>query len=74
MIDALSPAFAALVAGNGLSAAAKAAREGADGTAKMLSANAGRSSYLEARSLDGYADPGAEGIALIFEALLANEA
>jgi dihydroxyacetone kinase len=69
MIDAMSPGFEALVAGKGISVAAQAARAGADGTAKMLSANAGRSAYLEARSLDGYADPGAEGIALIFEAL-----
>lgn len=72
MIDALAPAFGALTAGKGLDVAATAAREGADGTAKMLSANAGRSSYLEARSLDGYADPGAEGIAMIFEALAAR--
>jgi len=69
MIDAMQPGLAALVAGEGMSAAATAARFGADGTAKMLSANAGRSDYLEARSLEGYADPGAEGIALIFEAL-----
>lgn len=69
MVDAMQPGLAALVAGGGMSAAATAARFGADGTAKMLSANAGRSAYLEARSLGGYADPGAEGIALIFEAL-----
>ena len=69
MIDAMQPGLAALVAGEGMSTAATAARFGADGTAKMLSANAGRSAYLEARSLEGYADPGAEGIALIFEAL-----
>lgn len=62
------PPFA-LVADKDLSVAALAARTGADGTAKMLSANAGRSSYLEARSLDGNADPGAEGVAMIFEAL-----
>lgn len=71
MIDAMKPAFDALVAGKTMSDAAPAARAGADGTAKMLSANAGRSSYLEARSLDGYADPGAEGIAMIFEDLAA---
>ena len=69
MIDALKPGLDALVAGHGMAVAANAARIGADGTAKMLSANAGRSSYLEARSLDGYADPGAEGIAMMFEAL-----
>lgn len=68
MIDALKPGFDALVAGNGLQVAAKRAREGADATAKMLSAKAGRSSYLGARSLDGFADPGAEGVARIFKA------
>lgn len=69
LIDALRPALDELVEGKGITAAAKQAREGADTTATMLSANAGRSSYLEARSLDGFADPGAEGIAQIFEAI-----
>ncbi len=69
MIDAMKPALEALVAGKGLQEAAQAARVGADGTAAMLTANAGRSSYLEARSLEGFADPGAEGIARIFNAL-----
>ncbi len=68
MIDALKPGLAALVAGKGLQVAAQLAREGADATAKMLSAKAGRSSYLGARSLDGFADPGAEGVARIFRA------
>ena len=69
MIDALKPALDALTSGGSLKDAAIAARAGADTTAKMLSAKAGRSSYLEARSLDGFADPGAEAIARIFEAL-----
>lgn len=69
MIDAMKPSFDALVAGKGLASAASAARTGADGTARMLSANAGRSSYLAAHSLNGHSDPGAEGIALILEAL-----
>lgn len=72
MIDALKPAFDALVAGKSMQATAAAARAGADGTAKMHSANAGRSSYLEARSLEGNSDPGAEGIALVFEAVAAQ--
>lgn len=67
MIDALKPALDVLVSGAGLQDAARQARAGADATASMLSARAGRSSYLEARSLDGNADPGAEGIARIFE-------
>lgn len=63
LIDALRPALDELVEGKGIAAAAKKAREGADSAATMLSANVGRSSYLEARSLDGFAGPGAEGIA-----------
>ncbi|ASJ73846.1 dihydroxyacetone kinase subunit DhaK [Granulosicoccus antarcticus] len=67
MIDSLKPALDALVSGSSIQDAAVQARAGADATAKMLSAKAGRSAYLEARSLDGYADPGAEGVARIFE-------
>ncbi len=69
MIDSLKPAPDALVTGADSAAAAQQARMGADATAEMLSTNAGRSAYLEARSLDGYADPGAEGIARIFETI-----
>lgn len=69
MIDALRPAFEALVAGEGLAVAATRARAGAEATGQMQSAKAGRSSYLQARSLDGNVDPGAEGIAMIFEAV-----
>lgn len=69
MIDALRPGLDAIVAGESITVAARAARAGADSTAKMLTANAGRSSYLEARSLEGQSDPGAEGVARIFEAI-----
>lgn len=69
MIDSLKPALEAIVSGAGIDQAADEARAGAIATSKMLSAKAGRSAYLEARSLDGYADPGAEGIARIFEAI-----
>ncbi|SCB38423.1 DAK2 domain-containing protein [Rhizobium miluonense] len=55
----------------GMASAAAAALLGADATASMTRANAGRSSYLDARSLEGIADPGAEAIARIFEALAA---
>jgi dihydroxyacetone kinase len=44
MIDALAPALAALP--QGVQAAARAAREGADATAGMTRARAGRASYL----------------------------
>ena len=67
MIDALAPALAALP--QGLAAAAKAARSGADGTAAMTRARAGRASYLSADKLAGFNDPGAEGVAVLFETL-----
>ena len=65
MVDALAPALAALP--EGLEAAAHAARKGADETAGMLEAKAGRSSYLSARQLEGNVDPGAEAVARLFE-------
>jgi ATP-dependent dihydroxyacetone kinase len=67
MIDALSPALDALV--NGLEAAAAAARAGADTTAKMKRANAGRASYVSESHLVGHNDPGAEAVAVLFEEL-----
>jgi ATP-dependent dihydroxyacetone kinase len=68
MIDALSPALAALK--DGLAAAATAARAGADGTARMTRAKAGRSSYLSADKLAGHNDPGAEAVARLLEDLV----
>jgi len=67
MIDALAPALAALP--QGLAAAAEAARKGADATAAMTRAKAGRASYLAADKLKGHNDPGAEGVARLFETL-----
>jgi dihydroxyacetone kinase len=67
MIDALAPALAALPGGP--AAAAAAARAGAEGTATMTRAKAGRASYLSADKLAGYNDPGAEGVARLFEDL-----
>jgi triose/dihydroxyacetone kinase / FAD-AMP lyase (cyclizing) len=69
MIDALEPALDALAAGEGLAAAAAAARSGADATAGMSGAKAGRSAYVPASHLSGIPDPGAEGVARMFEAL-----
>ncbi len=68
MIDALHPALAAL--DDGLPAAAAAARRGADYTATLSSAKAGRAAYLNADNLKGNVDPGAEAVARLFEALL----
>ena len=70
MIDALHPALVALAGGVG--PAARAARVGADTTAKMTSAKAGRASYLSAASLVGHNDPGAEAVARLFEGLMAQ--
>jgi dihydroxyacetone kinase len=67
MIDALAPALKALP--EGLTAAAKAARAGADKTATMTRAKAGRASYLSEDKLAGHIDPGAEGVARLFETL-----
>ncbi|GAB4283019.1 MAG: dihydroxyacetone kinase subunit DhaK [Roseovarius sp.] len=65
MIDALRPALDALP--KGLPQAARAAREGADSTAGMTRARAGRSAYLSRETLAGVNDPGAEAVARLFE-------
>ena len=67
MIDALMPALTALEAGP--KAAARAAREGADHTATLTKANAGRAAYINADQLHGHVDPGAEAVARLFEHL-----
>jgi len=67
MVDALSPALDAL--DGGLKAAASAARAGADRTATLARANAGRAAYINAKQLQGHADPGAEAVARLFEHL-----
>ena len=72
MIDALDPAFSALEAGADLAAVAGAARRGADSTSQMLSAAAGRSSYLNQDSLKGVKDPGAFAVERVFAALAAQ--
>lgn len=69
MIDALLPALDALVAKQSLAEAATAANLGANLTAKMQRANAGRSSYVSAKNLKGTIDPGARGVAALFEGL-----
>lgn len=67
MIDALQPALESL--DQGLAVATKAARKGADHTATLLRANAGRAAYVNADKLSGHKDPGAEAVARLFEAL-----
>ncbi len=67
MVDALLPALTAL--DDGYPAAAAAARAGADSTATMTRAKAGRASYVGADKLAGHNDPGAEAVARLFEML-----
>lgn len=69
MVDALLPAARALEAGEGVGGAAKAARRGAEATARMPRAAIGRSSYLSASTLLGVADPGAIAAASVVEAI-----
>ncbi len=69
MLDALVPAVEALEAGGDLVAAAKAAADGAESTASMTKARAGRSSYVRVDALRGVPDPGAMAVAAVFDAL-----
>ena len=76
MLDALLPASAAIFAGGGSSSggtdvpgAASAARAGADATANMELAEAGRSNYLSSDVLFGTPDPGAVAVAVVLEAM-----
>ncbi|MCR9174735.1 MAG: dihydroxyacetone kinase subunit DhaK [Alphaproteobacteria bacterium] len=67
LIDALAPALEALP--DGMPAAAKAARAGANATAEMRRAKAGRAAYVPETSLIGNNDPGAEAVARLLEGL-----
>ncbi|MCL4105166.1 UNVERIFIED_CONTAM: hypothetical protein GTU68_018873 [Idotea baltica] len=67
MIDALEPALVALA--QGIGAASVAARKGADATAQIGQAKAGRASYVPEENLIGHNDPGAEAVARLFEGL-----
>ncbi|GLQ81435.1 dihydroxyacetone kinase [Mesorhizobium huakuii] len=66
MVDALEPALKALDT-NGLEEAAAAARRGAEATAAMEKAKAGRSAYVGTK-LQGVVDPGAHAVAEVFSA------
>lgn len=71
MIDALFPALEALH--DGVGPAAAAARQGADATARITRARAGRASYVAETNLSGHNDPGAEAVARLFEFLASDE-
>jgi len=69
MLDALFPASAALLVGEGsaihIDEAAKAAEKGVEATAAMDNAEAGRSNYLSKEVLMGTPDPGAAAVAIV---------
>lgn len=67
LIDALQPALEAL-RDDGLDAAISAAQRGAESTANMQKAKAGRASYVNSDNLNGVPDPGAVAVAEIFAA------
>jgi len=69
MVDALGPALEVLH--EGLEQAAKAARKGADYTATLTTAKAGRATYINSEQLRGHIDPGAEAVARLLEHLAA---
>jgi dihydroxyacetone kinase len=73
MLDALIPAMDALNETGDVRAAADAARAGAEATASLVRAKAGRAAYLSAESLAGTPDPGAMAIAAAFEAVSAEQ-
>lgn len=64
MVDALEPALKALDA-HGVEDAAAAAKRGAEATAAMDKAKAGRSAYVGSK-LQGVVDPGAHAVAEVF--------
>ncbi|OAX60142.1 dihydroxyacetone kinase subunit DhaK [Xanthomonas graminis] len=68
MLDALLPALHALARGGSADDAARAARAGADATAQLTQARAGRSAAVPADALRGVADPGADAVARAFAA------
>ena len=73
MLDALVPAAKSLVATNSLSEASSVAKTGAEGTAEMKVASAGRSNYLSEETLKGTPDPGAMAVAIVFKALVGEQ-
>ncbi|MDQ1091722.1 ATP-dependent dihydroxyacetone kinase [Xanthomonas sacchari] len=68
LLDALLPALEALAQGAGVDAAVHAARTGADATARLTRAGAGRAAAVPAEALRGVIDPGAEAVARAFAA------
>ncbi|KAL7534745.1 hypothetical protein ACHAXR_007064 [Thalassiosira sp. AJA248-18] len=71
MLDALFPASSAMVDSVNVQEAAKAAEQGANTTAEMEQAEAGRSNYISKEVLMGTPDPGAVAVSVCFAAMAA---
>jgi dihydroxyacetone kinase len=71
MLDALIPAVEKFRAGAPLSDVALAAEAGADSTARLTEARAGRAAYVPGDSLIGVQDPGAAAVAIALSAIAA---
>jgi triose/dihydroxyacetone kinase / FAD-AMP lyase (cyclizing) len=69
MLDALVPASLELETSGNVEAMAVKARQGADSTATMALASAGRSNYLSSDTLMGTPDPGAVAVAIVMESV-----
>ena len=63
--------FGLLLDNMNVEGAARAARKGADTTAKMEQAEAGRSNYISKEVLMGTPDPGAVAVAIVLETISA---
>jgi triose/dihydroxyacetone kinase / FAD-AMP lyase (cyclizing) len=72
MLDALVPAATVVVETLDWNRAARAARDGANATAHIKVALAGRSNYLSEEALDGTPDPGAIAVAIVLESLVSE--
>lgn len=69
MLDALVPATIEVELSGNLQEMAVKARQGADSTATMALASAGRSNYLSSDTLMGTPDPGAVAVAIVMESI-----
>lgn len=69
LVDALEPALLAMASGATREKVAAAAATGAEATAQMSHARAGRAAYLNQQTLEGVKDPGAYAVERVFAAL-----
>lgn len=69
MVDALVPAADKLKESKEWASAVEAATKGAEGTATIVQAGAGRSTYLSEDQLRGTPDPGAMAVSILMQAI-----